>query len=108
MHATGFRPVVIDLRPSVKATIPSGKPVQCPIFTRISGHRKPRSIDFRARAQSEGRCSCKKEAGKDEASSLCYVYILCYRSHKHSKSIERNSAASVRKPMVVRILQHGR
>ena len=107
---SGFMPVVIDLRPSVKVTIPSGKPVQCPIFTRISGHRKPRSVDFRARAraQSEGRCSCKTEVGKDEASSLCYVYILCYRSHKHSKSIERYSSASVGKPMVVRVLQHGR
>ena len=65
---SGFMPVVIDLRPSVKVMIPSGKPVQRLIFTRISGHRKPRSVVFRARAQSEGRCSCKKEVGKDEAS----------------------------------------
>ncbi|MCY2981398.1 MAG: hypothetical protein NTU79_22285, partial [Planctomycetota bacterium] len=65
---SGFTPVVIDLRPSVKVMIPSGKPVQCLIFTHISGHRKPRSVVFPARAQSEGRCSCKKEVGKDEAS----------------------------------------
>jgi hypothetical protein len=64
---SGFMPVVIDLRPSVKVTISSGQPVQRLIFTDISGHRKPRSVVFRARAQSEGRCSCKKEVGKDEA-----------------------------------------
>ena len=65
---SGFTPVVIDLRPSMKVTIPSGKTVQRLIFTHISRHRKPRSVVFRARAQSEGRCSCKEEVGKDEAS----------------------------------------
>ena len=65
---SGFTPVVIDLHLSVKVTIPSGKPVQCLIFTHISGHRKPRCVVFRARAQSEGRYSCKKEVGKDDAS----------------------------------------
>ena len=69
---SGFMPVVIDLRPSMKVTIPWDKPVQRLIFTHISGHRKPRSVVFRARAQSEGRCSCKKEVGKAQASSLCY------------------------------------
>ncbi len=64
---SGFMPVVIDLRPSVKVMTPSGKPVQRLIFTQISGPRKPRSVVFPARAQSEGRCSCKKEVGKDEA-----------------------------------------
>ncbi|MCY2977602.1 MAG: hypothetical protein NTU79_02940, partial [Planctomycetota bacterium] len=59
---SGFTPVVVDLRPSVKVMIPSGKPVQRLIFTHISGHRK--SVVFPARAQSEGRCSCKKEVGK--------------------------------------------
>ena len=65
---SGFTPVVIDLRSSMKVTIPWDKPVQRFIFTHISGHRKPRSLVFPARAQSEGRCSCKKEVGKDEAS----------------------------------------
>jgi len=64
-----FMPVVIDLRPSMKVTIPWGKPVQRLIFTHISGHRKPRSVVFRARTQSEGRCSCKKDVGKDENAS---------------------------------------
>ena len=50
---SGFMPVVIDLRPSVKVMIPSGKPVQRLNFTHISGHRKPRSVVFPARAQSE-------------------------------------------------------
>jgi hypothetical protein len=62
-----FTSVVIDLRPSMKVTIPWDKPVQRLIFTQISGPRKPRSVVFPARAQSEGRCSCKKEVGKDEA-----------------------------------------
>jgi len=67
---SGFMPVVIDLRSSMKVMIPNGKPVQRLIFTHISGHRKPRSVVFRARAQSEGRCSCNKEVGKDEASHV--------------------------------------
>ena len=52
---SGFTPVVIDLRPSMKVTIPWDKPVQRLIFTHISGNRKPRSVVFPARAQSEGR-----------------------------------------------------